>query len=25
VDTVVVTNVPVDLTVPTRFFRFRAE
>ena len=25
VDTVVITNVPVDLTVPTRFFRFRAE
>ncbi len=25
VDTVVITNVPVDLTMPTRFFRFRAE
>lgn len=25
VDTAVVTNVPVDLTTPTKFFRFRAE
>ena len=25
VDTAVVTNVPVDLTSPTKFFRFRAE